>query len=315
METPASILIVKPSSLGDVVHTLPALATLRKRWPHAKIRWLVNPEWAPLLQENPLLDEILLFPRNQFRGLAGLTKVLPWARSLRSTPVDLVLDFQGLLRSALISTLFRPKRILGLSDAREGASLFYHASAPVSGISHAVDRYLALAELAGADTTPPLHWPLPSGLPVPGVPQNFLLLHPFSRGAGKSLLPSEVASLCHALAPTPVVLAGRSDQQLPPIQNVLNLLNQTSLSQLLWLIRQANCVVSVDSGPMHIAAALTPRLLSIHTWSDPQKVGPYRPDAWVWKNGSLFQRGSPDLARPLPREGLPSFLTSQFFDS
>lgn len=69
----------------------------------------------------------------------------------------------------------------------------------------------------------------------------------------------------------------------------MNCLNRTSMSELIWLIRQARFVVSVDSGPMHIAAALTPHLLSLHTWSDPALVGPYRPEAWVWKDRTLFQ--------------------------
>jgi ADP-heptose:LPS heptosyltransferase len=76
---------------------------------------------------------------------------------------------------------------------------------------------------------------------------------------------------------------------VPPLDNTQDFLNRTTLGELIWLIRRALYVVSVDSGPMHIAAALTPRLLSIHTWSDPRRVGPYQPEAWVWKEGALFQ--------------------------
>jgi ADP-heptose:LPS heptosyltransferase len=67
------------------------------------------------------------------------------------------------------------------------------------------------------------------------------------------------------------------------------LLNHTSILQLIWLIRQARFTVSVDSGPTHIAAAISDRLISIHTWSKPQKVGPYNGNAWVWKNGELLR--------------------------
>jgi ADP-heptose:LPS heptosyltransferase len=114
-------------------------------------------------------------------------------------------------------------------------------------------------------------------------------LHPFSRGAGKSLTPVDIAGFCCALSPTRVVLVGRSEETVPALENIENLLNRTTLAELIWLIRRAAFVVSIDSGPMHIAAALTSRLVSIHTWSDPAKVGPYQPDAWVWKDGSLFQ--------------------------
>ena len=73
------------------------------------------------------------------------------------------------------------------------------------------------------------------------------------------------------------------------MDHCISLLNQTTLSQLIWLMRRASFVVSVDSGPAHLAAALGRPMLAIHAWSDPRKVGPHRPDAWVWKNGTLTQ--------------------------
>jgi ADP-heptose:LPS heptosyltransferase len=100
------------------------------------------------------------------------------------------------------------------------------------------------------------------------------------------------------------VLVGRTKRELPAPENCLNLLNHTSVLQLIWLIRRARFVISVDSGPMHIAAALTDRLVSIHSWSDPRKVGPYNQNAWVWKNGSLARiadlpaPSNPEKSRP-----------------
>jgi heptosyltransferase I len=117
----------------------------------------------------------------------------------------------------------------------------------------------------------------------------FVLLHPFSRGEGKSLPVSAVVAFCGAVD-FPVVLAGRTDAALPELPaNTLNLLNRTSLPELIWLLRRAAFTVSVDSGPMHLAAALTDRLLGLHTWSDPCRVGPYRAGAHVWK-GRVFPR-------------------------
>lgn len=292
--SPRDILVIKPSSLGDVVHTLPAVALVKRQWPDARLRWLINPEWAPLLEGNPHIDEVVIFPRQELRGGRGLLRIGPWATKLkRQVQAELVLDFQGLLRSALIARLCRADggRIAGLSDAREGARWLYDDRAEVGGIRHAVDRYLALVASLGIDTAVPLEWPLPPGCPPEGfaIHERFVVLHPFSRGEGKSLTPADIATFCREVAPFPVVLAGRSDQQVPAAGNVVNLLNRTSLTELIWLIRQARFVVSVDSGPMHIAAALTPHLLSIHTWSDPSKVGPYRPEAWVWKDATLFQ--------------------------
>ena len=117
----------------------------------------------------------------------------------------------------------------------------------------------------------------------------FVLLHPFARGRRKSLSDLAVEEFCRALAPFRVVLAGLTKRQMPVPDNCVNLLNHTSLLQLIWLIRKAPFTVSVDSGPMHIAAALSDRLISIHAWSDPRQVGPYNPAAWVWKNGELLR--------------------------
>ncbi len=296
---------MKPSSLGDIVHTLPAVSALKRHWPSAKIRWLVNTEWAPLLHGHPQLEEVLLFPRRDLAGLRGLTRIGPWAQALRArAKADLVLDFQGLLRSALISKLCCGKngRIVGLSDAREGARHFHHESVDVSGCRHAVDRYLALVRTIGVPIPASLDWPLPAGTPPVAFSEHapFVVLHPFSRGKGKSLSVADVTAFCEALAPMRVVLAGRSDALIPPLANVTNLLNGTTIPELIWTLRRARFVVSVDSGPMHIASALGVPLVAIHTWSDPGKVGPYDARAWIWKEAGIFKMKSPDQRETMP---------------
>jgi len=290
-----TLLVVKPSSLGDVVHTLPVASLIKRSWPDTRLRWLINPEWAPLLEGNPDINEVIPFPRRDLGGGPHRAwQQLRWLRKMRARyRSDLVLDFQGLLRSAIIGRACRGQGFYGLSDAREGARFFYDCIAPVTRGEHAVDRYLKLAAVLGLDTSAPLEWKLPAGSPPAAFDcagdAPFLLLHPFSRGKGKSLTVRQVEVFCRAV-PFRVVLAGRSDeapsQALP---NVVNLLNRTTIPELIWLIRQSRFVVSVDSGPMHIAAALAKPLLSIHTWSDPARVGPYRPEAWVLQKGEIFQ--------------------------
>ena len=290
MPAPRSILIIKPSSLGDVVHTLPAVARVRKRWPGAKLRWLVNPEWAPVLEGNPDVDEVIEFPRAEFRGLAGWARLPRWTRELRErVQPDLTLDFQGLLRSAYIARKVGGE-CWGTSDSREFARFFHHHVVrvpPRSEPVHAVTRCLALVAALGCDIAEPLEWRIPGGTAPAGCPREFILLHPFSRGEGKSLTTEEVTAFCREAAPTQVVLAGRSDVVISPPPNTVNLLNRTTLPELCWLLRHAAFVVSVDSGPMHIAAAVSANLLAIHTWSDPRKVGPFAPHAWIWKEGKM----------------------------
>jgi ADP-heptose:LPS heptosyltransferase len=286
-----SILIIKPSSLGDIVHTIPAVALLRNAHPHAQISWVINPEFAPLLRGNSDINHVHFFPRREFRGLGATGNLFRWWRKTKLLRPDLAVDFQGLLRSALIAKISGAREIYGMSDAREGSRLFYHRVAKVDRRAHAVERYIKLAECAGATVGESLRCPIPTGDPLPRFDDYppFILLHPFARGGGKSLSNAVIEEFCRAFLPTRVVIVGQTQNKIEPPENCIELTNQTSLLQLIWLIRAARFVVSVDSGPMHIAAAVTDNLLSIHTWTDPRRVGPFNPDAWVWKHGQLLR--------------------------
>ena len=290
-----SALIVKPSSLGDIVHTLPAVHAIKSAHPHLHLRWIAKPEWLPLIEGVTDVDEALPFPQANFRGVGGLARAAAWAaewnKKERALP-EIVLDFQGLLRSGLISMTSGSRPVIGLSDAREGASRFYDHIVPVDAGAHAVDRYLAMPRALGIEVAPQdVVVPLGQGLPRE-APERFILIHPYSRGAGKSLGTHELQVLCDCLTTVPVLLVGRAS--VPPAlrgRHIIDLTNQTSLTELLWLMRRASCVVSVDSGPMHIAAAVNDATLGLHTWSDPRKVGPYNPQAFVWKAGRIAHRG------------------------
>ena len=286
-----AVFLVKPSSLGDIVHTLPSLHALRQSLSDSEFYWIVNSEWSPLLLGNPDLVEVIPFPRQSFRGLAGASKFLNWCRQLGRYQPDLVLDFQGLLRSAWIARSTRGKTVLGLSDAREGARFFYQQTAPVDARQHSVERYLRLASLAGASIPEKPHFGLPAGRPIPDfeLPDRYVVLHPFARGANKSLSPAEIYDLTRALAPLAVIVVGKTEMDFRFALNAVSLVNQTDLLQLIWILRRASFVISVDSGPMHLAAAVSQHLLSIHFWSDPKQVGPYRNDAWVWQNGQIHR--------------------------
>ena len=301
-----SVLVVKPSSLGDIVHTLPAVAWLKQAWPHLRIHWVANSEWAPLLERSALLESVISFPRREFRGLGGIVRARRWLQEFEEVmgalKIELALDFQGLLRSAWLARRSRAPYVLGLSDAREGSRFLHTASVPVRGPQHAVDRYLAMVRLLGPRTEPTAalagDW-LPQGEPVesPGIVMNdFLLVHPFSRGKGKSLDWPGIATLARERQDRTVVVVGQNDTEPHPDlpKNITNLVNHTSLQQLIWLMRRARFVISVDSGPMHLASALHRPLLALHTWSDPRLVGPYDHAAWIWKGGHLVRRAEVD---------------------
>jgi ADP-heptose:LPS heptosyltransferase len=190
------------------------------------------------------------------------------------------------------------KEISGMSTAMPGAALLYTRVAKVDRHNHPVERGLKLAECAGATAGETLRCPLPSGDPLPRFDTHppFVLLHPFAHGQDKSLSNPVVEEFCRALAPTRVVIVGQSHSGIRTPENCVDLTRQTSLLQLIWLVRVARFVVTVDSGPMHIAAAVTGNLVSIHTWSDPRRAGPYNPDAWVWKHDQLLRVGDLETA-------------------
>lgn len=289
-----SALIVKPSSLGDIVHTLPAVHAIKSAYPHLRLRWIAKPEWLPLIQGVPGVDEAIPFPQADFRGVGGFARAALWAaewnKRERALP-EIVLDFQGLLRSGLISLTSGSRPVVGLSDAREGASRFYDHILPIDAEAHAVDRYLAMARAFGIEVAAQdVVFPLAQGEPRE-APKSFVLIHPYSRGADKSLGTHELQVLCDCLTTVPILIVGKASE--PPAlrgQHITDLTNQTSLMELLWLMRRASMVVSVDSGPMHIAAAVNDAVLGLHTWSDPRKVGPYNPNAMIWKAGRIAHR-------------------------
>ena len=159
---------------------------------------------------------------------------------------DVVVDFQGLLRSALIGRISGARKIFGLSDAREGSRFFYDQVAQVDRGGHAVDRYLKLAETMGAKASSPLPFPLPSGDPLPRFDEYspFILLHPFARGRGKSLSDAVVAEICRLFSPARVVVVGRSKLRVTAPENCVDLSGQTTLLQLIRLIRTAGFVIT-----------------------------------------------------------------------
>jgi heptosyltransferase I len=302
---PLKILIIKPSSLGDVVHTLPAVAAIRDANADADITWVINPEWAPLLRGNRDIDHVHIFPRGEFSGFGAPGRLLPWMRETRRLQPDVALDFQGLFRSALIARISGAKRILGTSDAREGSRLFYTEVAKVDRHEHAVDRCLKLAEAFGVPLRENLRFPIPTGDELPRFDTfpGFVVLHPFARGGNKSIRTDVILEFCRALAPARVVVVGKTGYRFSTPENCVDLTNQTSLLQLIWLLRAAAFVISVDSGPMHVAAAVNTNLVSIHTWTDPRRVGPYNEAASIWKNGKLIRVADLESGGDLRKNG------------
>lgn len=295
-----SLLLIKPGSMGDVLHALPVAAAIRSAWPDVDLTWVVDPRWAPLLEGNPAVSQLLPFRREDFRGVAGWIRAARWYAGLGRLRPDVVVDLQGLLRSALLGKCSAGRRIIGLSDAREGAGWFYQDRAQTTPGEHAVLRYLRCLPLLGIPVPACPEFALPPGRPM-DIPPGSVVLHPFARGAGKSMDEESIRAFVSGFqtqSRLPVVLVGMGKSPAGLPGGVIDLVGKTNLSELIGLLRGARFVVSVDSGPMHLAAALGVPLLGIHTWSNPQLVGPFCERAWVWQGGEIrLQDFRPPLAQ------------------
>ena len=289
--------------MGDVIHALPVATAIHQAWPETRLTWSIDPRWAPLVDNNPAIAATHEFPRSDFRGAAGLLRFLGWCGHLNKLKADAALDLQCLLRSGLMARFSRANRVWGLSDAREGSRFFHTNRIAVLKNEHSVQRYLRALPAMGIPLPSKPEWILPVGDLHPGIPGNkpFVVIHPFSRGAGKSLdaecLDTFLATFrTHSNALC--VLVGSGNHTSAEKAGFLNLLNRTTLPELAAILKRASFVVSVDSGPMHLAAALGTPLLSIHTWSDPRLVGPFSENAWIWQGGKIRLWNA--AAAPLP---------------
>ena len=290
MKPPRRILLVKPSSLGDVVHALPVVAAIRDHWPESELRWLILPAWRSLVEGHPGVSGTVLFPRDRFRGPSGWLRAAAWVGTLRDWKPDLAIDLQGLLRSALFCRFSGASRIIGLSDAREGARFLHAESVRVETRDHAVRRYLAVLKALGIASPETPRFDLPEGRLPAGFDSSvpYLVLHPFARGRGKSLDASLIRAFVRGTGGRRVIVAGRGPVTEGLPDGGEDWSNRTDLHELVAILRGASFVVSSDSGPMHLAAALRPeRTLAVHLWSDPLRVGPFPGVSFVWKNGRL----------------------------
>jgi heptosyltransferase-1 len=297
------ILLVKPSALGDVVHALPVVATLKRRYPSIPVDWLIEEEAAPLVAGHPAVAEFIVSGRRRWQRQCRNPAAIPATfREIRALIArirgryDAVLDLQGLLKSALyVLAAGAPIRV-GLADGREGApwTLTHRVPGPPQPV-HAVERYLALAAAVDAvervrEFSIPLgpeHRAVALGM-LANLPRPWVVLHPAARWETKLWEIDRWRSLAGALASdgAGVVLTGaaadagmmtRIGEGLDPAARSLT--GRLSLKELAAVLEMVDCMITVDSGPMHIAAALGTPVVALFGATDPRRTGPLGPGA------------------------------------
>ena len=303
------LLLVKPSSLGDVIHALPTAGALRRRFPQAHLAWLVEEESADVVRGAPVVDEVLVSGRRRWlrdlsagRGAGrALGEFLALVRALRAARFDLVVDLQGLFKSAILVRATGARVRVGISSGREGSRLACTHVVEAPAGEHAVERYLRAARVLGAPDGPrdfPIAIPpeaeaeadrllAEGGGQVAGGSGGLPLavLHPAARWPTKQWTPEAFAAVGDAIADAmgaAVLITGvaadvgvgeavRRWMRRP----ARNLAGRTPLKVLAAILRRAAVMVTVDSGPMHLAAALGTPLVALFGPTAPSRTGPY----------------------------------------
>lgn len=278
------LLIIETHPLRDIVHGLQIVTTLKAQRSDLEVSWIVLDIFAPIVRASETVDHIYVFDRKG--GVKGFLRLM---KEVRKTKFDYVFDLQGMLRTGLITWRTRAEHKVGRSDAREGSGMFYSEKVPLppAGVhSHVIDILLQFCPFLGAkpelrgqlrfrevDSLSLRHIEGPRGAKP-------IVMFPDSRRMDKrwSGFKQLTELLIRDGRGRKVVWAGNNylpDRDAFPGGQFLNLTGNTSLVSLPALIQRADWVITNDSGPMHLAAALGVRTLGIFGPTDPRLFGPY----------------------------------------
>ncbi len=288
------IAIIKPSALGDIVHSLPVLSALRTRFPHARITWVVNRSFEPLLSGHPDLTETLPFDRGALKGIPGIRTAFSFASELRRRRFDLVIDIQGLLRSGVMTLLTGATRRVGFATAREGARHAYthKLKCPPRDGAHAVDRMWRVAEAFGVGHLPKrFRVPLQQDAvetarrDLAALPRPLVAVAVGAKWVTKRWPPPHFAELlrrAHGAFGGSAVFVGARDDTRASQEVIaglpgpsLDLTGQTSLPQLAAVLSLADVMLANDTGPLHLAAALGRACVAPYLCTKVALHGPY----------------------------------------
>jgi len=303
---PNRILLIRPSALGDVCRTVPVLASLRARWPEARIDWLVNDAFAPVIESHPALTTAVHFPRKRFgkwHSPAAMRGLNRWMRGLRATEYDLVLDCQGLFRSGWISFRTGAATRVGYANAAEFGWLGYNTKLNVDRSMHTVDRMLALLEPIGVPVIDDMRLysseadraTIDGILGAPG--DRLAVLAPTSRWDAKRWPADRFAQLANSILEhdqadrIAIVGAPGEEPQCAPVtalaqtdDRVIDLVGRCAVGELLAVIERSSLVVANDSAALHIAVGFDRPIVALFGPTHVSLVGPYqREDCVVQK--------------------------------
>jgi heptosyltransferase I len=288
------ILILKPSSLGDVVQALPVLRLLKRHLPQSEIYWWIESSLAPLLDGDPDLAGVIRFERRRWAKPQNWLELLESIRGMRAQAFDWVIDLQCLLRSGAFAWLAAGKLAVGLDEPREGGRGFYDLIARRPSFhTHAVDWYLRVLPLLGVPVDFNFQWLPPRAGVAAGIRRKWpvenhrwLLIQPGARWLNKRWPVEHYAELVRQLSARRTdlrfaILGGAEDRPLgeqvarTSRGRCLDLTGRLTLPEMVEWIRAGEMMVTNDTGPMHVAAALGKPVVALFGPTEPHRTGPY----------------------------------------
>jgi len=290
-----SVLIVKPSSMGDIIHTFPVVRAIKMALPAVSITWVVADKYAELVRLSPHVDEIITIRRDDWARwwrLSTIRGLLEFVGMIRENEFGAIIDLQGLLRSGLVTFIARSRVKVGFGYAREGAALFYNIkTSALSDATHAIDRYMATLKALKITPEKPYGFGLNlqaaeslwADTVTPDDP--YVVINPNSRWATKRWPTESFATLAKELYTKYdlrcVITGGREDmercERVAELagDGVTNLTGRGGLSHLAAILAKSAGMITNDSGPLHLAVALGVPTVSIFGPTDPAMTGPY----------------------------------------
>ncbi len=270
------ILIIKPSSLGDIIQAMPVAVALKKQYPSCAIHWFAFYPYRELFREHQAVDQLWTPPLKGWWAPWQWPKAKDFFKKLQAEQFDCALDLQGLFRSGLLTALSGARRRVGLHPSREGAHWFYQAIHHTQARAAAA-RYLEAAAYLGATTADPYDFGL-GAAPIPQAfdlkPQSYIVIHPFARWKTKLWPWEHYLQILASFPDDPFVVVGEGQICIPLPSNALDLRGRTTLWELMGILRHARAVISSDSGPAHIAAAYGVPTLVLFGATDPARTAP-----------------------------------------
>lgn len=296
---PQKILLIKPSSLGDIIHSLPVLNSLKQCFPDSEVHWLIARNFASILEGHAMISKLWIIDKDKWRNplhlFSTIKDLLALRHALRKERFDTVIDLQGLFRSGIITFFTASPVRIGFKEAREFSYLFYTHRIEGGRDIHAVERYLKVFSVLNCPVRE-IAFPLPvrdnlmenkDYLKI--LKEEYAVIAPGARWDTKRWPPERFAIIARRLPFRSIIVGSRED--IPIAEEIvrssdgkaISLCGKTDLKELVEVIRKAKFVLCNDSGPAHIGAALGVPVFAIFGPTSSIRTGPYGEKNFILK--------------------------------